>query len=146
MRNRGGRGVQMDSPPENATFQKTGLVRVKTTTLRPSLFDYSDAHILVKGTITIIWQGAHDEAIAENRNDKEVIFKNCAPFTSCISEINNIQTDYAKKFDIVMLIYNLREYSDNFAKASESLWKYCKDNPDDNDITNSKSFKSKSNF
>ena len=60
---------------------------------------------------------------------KKVIFKNCAPFTNCISEINNTQIDNAKDVDIVMPMYNLIEYSDNYAKTTGSLWQYCKDIP-----------------
>ena len=56
-----------------------------------------------------------------------MIFKNCAPFTNCISEINNTQLDNAKDFDIIMPMYNLIEYSDNYAKTSGSLWQYCLD-------------------
>ena len=51
----------------------------------------------------------------------KVIFKNCAPFTNCISEINNTQTDNAKDIDSVMPMYNLIEYSDNYAKTTGSL-------------------------
>ena len=69
-------------------------------------------------------------------------FKNCAPFTNCVSEINNTQVDNAKDIDIVMPMYNLIEFSDNFAKTSGSLWQYFKDESDDN-IANSESFKSK---
>ena len=67
---------------------------------------------------------------------KKVIFKNCAPFTNCINEINNTQIDNAKDIDIVMPMYNLTEYSDNYAKTSGSLWQYCKDIParDDNNL------------
>ena len=57
------------------------------------------------------------------------MFKNCAPFTNCISEINNTQIDKAKDIDIVMPMYNLSEYSDNYAKTTGSLWQYCKDIP-----------------
>ena len=66
---------------------------------------------------------------ALNNTNKKVIFKNCAPFTNCISEINNTQIDNAKDIDIVMPMYNLIEYSDNYAKTTGSLWKYCKDIP-----------------
>ena len=60
---------------------------------------------------------------------KKVIFKNCAPFTDCISKINNTQVDNAKDIDIVMPMYNLIEYSDNYSKTSGSLWQYCKEIP-----------------
>ena len=62
--------------------------------LRSSLCDYSDAYILVKGTITIT--PVPPPAVNPNNNDKEVVFKNCAPFNDCTSEINNAQIDNAK--------------------------------------------------
>ena len=111
--------------------------------LKSSLCDYSDAYILVKGKITINGRGADAAAIQADERDKGVSFKNCAPFINCISEINNTQIDNAKDIDIVMPMYNLIEYSDNYAKTSGSLWQYFRDEPDDNDIEDSESFKSK---
>ena len=110
--------------------------------LKSSLCDYSDAYILVKGTISIT--GAGDDAAARqaDKKDKGMIFKNCAPFTNCISEINNTQVDNAKDIDIVMSMYNLIEYSDNYANTSGSLWQYYRDEPNDN-LANSESFKFK---
>ena len=92
--------------------------------LKSSLCDYSDAYTLVKGKITIT--GAGDDAAARqaDERDKGVAFKNYAPFTSCISEINNTQIDNCKDIDIVMPLYNLIEYSDNYAKTYGSLWQY----------------------
>ena len=58
---------------------------------------------------------------------KKILFKNCAPFTDFISEINNTQIDNAKYIDIVMPIYNWIEYSKNYSKTTGSLWQYCKD-------------------
>ena len=95
--------------------------------LKSSLCDYSDAYILVKGTIAVNDTSA--EGAAANNANKKVIFKNCAPLTNCISEINNTQVDNAKDIDIVMPMYNLIEYSDNYSKTSGSLWQYCKDIP-----------------
>ena len=60
---------------------------------------------------------------------KNVIFKNCALFTDCISKINNTRVDNAKDIDIVMPMYNLIEYSNNYSKTCGSLWQYCKDIP-----------------
>ena len=111
------------------TYHVNSQIKFKTTMLKYSLCDYSDAYILVKGTITI--NGAAG-----------VTFKNCAPFTNCISEINNTQVDNAKDIDIVMPTYNLTEYSDNHAKTTGSLWQYFRDEPDEN-IEDSESFKSK---
>ena len=79
---------------------------------------------MVKGTITIAGAGDGAAARQADERDKGVIFKNCAPFTNCISEINNTQVDNAKDIDIVMPMYNLIEYSDNYAKTSGSLWQY----------------------
>ena len=87
--------------------------------LRSSLYDYSAAYILVKGNITVSNIAAG--GAAANNTDKKVIFKNYAPFTNCISKINNIQIDNAQYIDIVMRMYNLIEYSDNYSKASRSL-------------------------
>ena len=117
-------------------------IRFKTTMLRSNLCDYADLYILVKGTITIT--GAGDDAAARRADErnKRVTFKNCAPFTKCISIINNTDIDNAHDIDIVMPMYNLIEYSDNYSKTSGSLWQYYKDNPNDN-LTDSESFKSK---
>ena len=92
--------------------------------LRSSLCDYSDAYVHVKGTITINNTAAADDDA--NNTNKKVIFKNCAPFTICISEINNTQVDNANHTDIVMPMYNLIEYNDSYSKTSGSLWQYCK--------------------
>ena len=120
-------------------------IKFKTTMLRSNLCDYADAYILVKGTITITGAGNDDAAKQLDERNKGVIFKNCAPFTKCISRINNTDIDNAQDIDIVMPMYNLIEYSDNYSKTSESLWQYYKDDPNDN-ITQSESFKSKMNI
>ena len=92
--------------------------------LKSGLCDYSNAHILAKEKTTIA--GAGDDAAARqaDERDKGVAFKKCAPFTNCISEINNTQIDNCKDIDIVMPLYNLLEYSDNYAKTSGTLWQY----------------------
>ena len=95
--------------------------------LKSSLCDYSDAYVLVKGTIAVNNTAAAD-ANANNTN-KKVVFKHCALFTNGISEINNTQIDNAKDLDIVMSMYNLKEYSDNYSKTSGSFSQYCKDIP-----------------
>ena len=95
--------------------------------LKSSLCDYGDAYILVKGKIAITGAGADATARPVDERDKGVAFKNCASFTNCISEINNTQVDNAKDIDVIMPMYNLIEYSDNFAKTSGSLWQYFRD-------------------
>ena len=88
------------------TYNVNSQVKFKTTMLKSSLCDYSDAYILVKGTITITGAGADAAARQADERDKGVAFKNCTPFTNCISEINNTQVDNAKDIDIVMPMYN----------------------------------------
>ena len=104
--------------------------------LKSSLCDYSDAYILVKGTISVT--NTAGACAGANKINRKVIFKNCAPFTICISEINNTQIDNAKDIDVVMSMYNLIEHSDNYAKTTGRLWQYSKDIPaqnDNNEIT-----------
>ena len=84
-------------------------IRFKTEMLRSTLCDYADAYILIKGNISV-----NNNAAGANNTNKKVIFKNCASFTNCISKINNTQIDNAEYIDIVMPMYNLIEYSDNY--------------------------------
>ena len=88
--------------------------------LRSRLCDYSDASILVKGNISVNNTAA--AGAAANNIGKKAIFKNSAPFTNCISKINNTQIDNAQYIDIVMQMHNLIEYSDNYSKTSGPLW------------------------
>ena len=110
--------------------------------LRSNICDYTDAYILVKGTITITVAG--DDATAKRLDvrNKGAMFKICAPFTKCISRTSNTETDNAKDINIAMPMYNLIEYSDNYSKTSRSLWQYYEDDPNDN-ITQSETLKSK---
>ena len=91
-------------------------IRFETTMLRSNLCDYADSYILVKGTVTIT--GAGDDAAARRADErnKEITFKNCVPFTKCISRINNTDIDNAHDIDIVMPMYNLIKYSDNYSE------------------------------
>ena len=77
-------------------------IKFKPTMLKSSLCDYSDAYILAKGTITINGRGADAAARQADEREKYVAFKNWAPFTNCISEINNTQVDNTKNINIVM--------------------------------------------
>ena len=100
-------------------YNVNSQIKFKTTMLKSSLCDYSDAYILAKGTISAnntIAAGA-----AANNTNRKVIFKNCAPFTNCISEINNTKVDNDKDIGIVMPIYNLIKYSDNYAKTTRKF-------------------------
>ena len=109
------------------TYNNNSQIRFKTSMLRSSLCDYNDAYIPVRGTITVVNTAAAGQA-ADNA-DKKVIFKNCASFTCCISRINNTQIDDAQYTDVVMPMYNLIEYSDNYSRTSGILWQYCRNVP-----------------
>ena len=74
--------------------------------LKSNLCDYSDAYTLVKGTISVAnTAGAREAAMTI----KKIVYKNCAPFTDCISEINNTQIDDAKGILVEMPIFNVIE-------------------------------------
>ena len=71
-------------------------------------------------------------------SNEKVIFKNCLSFSNCISKVNNTLVDDADDIDVVMLMYNLIEYRDNYLRTSEILWLYCREKPalgDTNSIT-----------
>ena len=100
-----------------AAYSPNKQIRFKTAMLRSSLCDYSDAYILVKGNISVNNTAGADDAA--NNTNKKVIFKNCSPFTNCISKKNNTQIDNAEYIDIVVPMYNLIEYGDNYSKHLE---------------------------
>ena len=81
-------------------YNVNSQIKFKTTMLKSSLCDYSDAYILVKGTISVNNTAA--AGAGANNTNKKVIFENYTPFTNCISKINNTQIDSAKDIDIVM--------------------------------------------
>ena len=134
---------QVEINDESRVGYTTGSdIKFKTMSLRSSLCYYADAYILFKGTITIT--GAEDNVAARqaDQRNKGVIFKNSVPFTKSISKVNDTEIDNARDIDIVMEMYNLIEYCDNYSKTSGSLWQYYKDGPSDN-LADSESFKSK---
>ena len=104
-------------------YSSDKLIRFKAAMLRSSLCDYSDAYILVKGNISVNNTGT---AETPTNRKKKVIFKNCVLFTTCISKINNTQIHNAEYTDVVMPMYNLIEYSNNYSRTSGSLGQYCK--------------------
>ena len=89
-------------------------IRIKTSMLRSDLFDFSDAYIVVTGTITVT---NPDNA----KRNKAAAFKNNAPFINCISKINGVKTDNAEDLGVVMQMYNLLECCKNYRKAAGSL-------------------------
>ena len=113
----------------------TSVIRIKfkISLIRLNLYDYSDAYISVKETITIVNTGT---ATASNKRNKKVIFKNCASFINCIGEIKTTQVDDAHDIDVVRLMYNLIQYSNRFSKILGSSWKQYRDEPALNDNGN----------
>ena len=112
-------------------------IRIKTSVLRSDLCDFSDTYIDVKGTTTL--EGDNDA----NKQNKSLAFKNNAPFINCISKINGVQIDNAEDLDVVMLMYNLLEYSKNYKKTTGSLLNFYRDKPSNPLFLNSESFKYK---
>ena len=120
-------------------------IKFLTSSLESSLCDYSDAYILVTGNITA----------TPNNAATQVVFKNCAPFEKCRTEINETFVDDAQHINIAMPMYNLIEYSDNYSDSSGGLWQFKRDEIggdnnltiDDNHLQNNSSlFKYKSSF
>ena len=127
-------GLNKDTGANNAD-----TIKYDTRVLKPNLCDYADAYILVDGTIRA--------ANAVNANTR-LALKNCAPFTKCNLEINDEHVDTAENLDIVMPMYNLIEYSDNYQDSSATLYQYKRDEPpadiaNNLTINNSSSFKYK---
>ena len=110
-----------------------------TKSIESSLCDYSDAYIFVTGNI----------AATPNNAAAQVVFKNCAPFEKCRTEINETFVDDADFINITMPMYNLIEYSDNYSDISGSLWNFKKDEIEgrvDLTVNNAPSFKYKANL
>ena len=105
--------------------------------LRSDLCDFSDAYIVVEGTI-IVNGGAN-----VTRRNKSIAFKNIAPFINCISKINGVQIDNVEDLDVVMPMHNLLKYSKNYKKTTDSLWNYYRDEPSNPLSPDSESFKHK---
>ena len=126
----------IDSQTTKGKYKQGDTIKFEIETIKSSLCDYSDAFILVTGNITV----------AAN-NDTDVAFKNCAPFSTCTTKINDIFVDEANHIYIAMPMYNLIEYSDNYSDTSGSLWQFKRDEVPagnaDLTIDNSQSFKYK---
>ena len=124
-------------------YNKNKSIRFKTPMLRSNLCDYSDAYILVKGTITVTAPGANNNAnnIRDKRN-RPLILKNNAPFVSCRTRINGKLIEDADDLDIVMPMYNLLKCSKNYRKTIGLLYNYYRDelsdDADDNNFDNIK--------
>ena len=112
-----GRG---DENENDSTF------KFETKAIKPNVCDYSDAYILVTGDIKVA-------AVAADTN---IAFKNCAPFTSCATHINDEHVETTENLDIIIPMYNLIEYSDNYSDSSGSLWQFKRDESPMNDAGN----------
>ena len=127
-------GVNKDTGSDNPD-----TIKYDTRVLKPNLCDYAEAYIFVNGTIRA----------AAADGDTRLALKNCAPFIKCNLEINDEHVDTAENLDIVMPMYNLIEYSDNYQDSSAALYQYKRDEPPEanaiNDLTTntSSSFKYK---
>ena len=111
-------GVDKDTGANNPD-----TIKYDTRVLKPNLCDYAEAYILVDGTIR-----------ATNAvNNIRLALKNCPPFTKCNLEINDEHVDIAENLDIVMPMYNLIEYSDNYQDSSATLYQYKRDEPPEDD-------------
>ena len=131
----------MINDKNNTNKKNTGAndpdtIKYDTRVLKPNLCDYAEAYILVDGTIR--------EANNVNKNTR-LALKNCAPFTKCNLEINDEHDDTAENLDIVMRMYNLIEYSDNYQDSSATLYQYKRDEPRD-DLANNLATNTLSSF
>ena len=96
-------------------------IRIKISMLRSGLCGFNDAYIIVKGDITL--EG--DNGV--NKRNKNLAFKNNAPFINCTSKINGVKIDNAEELDVVIPLYNLLEYSKSYSKTTGRLWNYYRD-------------------
>ena len=118
--------VYDQSGDTNDRYKPNKPIRFKTSMLRSDSRDFSDAYIVVKGDITLTKTANRDFIDVRNRF---LVLKNNAPFTNCISKINNVLIDNAEDLDIEIPKYNLLEYSKNYSKLTGNLWNYYKDEP-----------------
>ena len=92
-----------------SNYSHKNSVKLLTSSLESNLCD-SDACILVTGNVTA----------TPNNAATQVVFKHCAPFEDCRTEINDTFVDYANFMNITMSMYNLIEYRDNYSDTSGS--------------------------
>ena len=96
-------------------YKPNKQISFKTSMLRSDLCYFSDAYIVVKGDITLT--KTHRKGIIDIRN-RFLATKNKAPFTNCISKINNVLTDNVKDLDTVIPMYNFLEYTKKYRKTT----------------------------
>lgn len=93
------------------TYNTNNQTELKSTMLKSSVTVMYTSHIPLKRTIAVFRQEGDTKARAADTNKNGEMFKNCAVFTACVSELNNEQTDNAKDLHVVMSICHLIEYS-----------------------------------
>ena len=129
----------IDSQTAKGKYNQNNSIKFETETFKLSFCDYSDSFILLTRDITV----------AKN-NDTEFASKNCALFSTCKTEMNDVFNDEANHIDIAMTMYNLTECSDNYADTPGSLWQFERDEvPADNTdlaVNNFESFKYKADL
>ena len=91
--------------------ENDGTIKFNAEIVKPNLSDYSDAYILVTGNI----------AVVNRDNNTKVCFKNCAPFTRCVTYLNDEHVEAVENLDLIINLCNLIEYSDNYQESSGSL-------------------------
>ena len=106
--------------------ENDATIKYDTKVIKPNLCNYSDAYILVTGDIKVTGVAA----------DTNVAFKNCTPFTRCATHINDEHVETSENLDIIMNLYNLIEYSDNYSDSSGSLYQFKRDESPMNDPGN----------
>ena len=140
--------------PLNNNFNSNKPTWFKTSILRNSICDYADSYIIVTANFKLISNfntGNANEILQGKRlrvRNKNISFKNIAPFLKCIDKINGVEIDNAEDLDIVMNMYNLIEYSNNLTKTYESLFNFSREEKNDQALSsvNSKSFKFKTSI
>ena len=99
-------------------YKPSKQIRFKKPMLRSDLCHFSDAYSAAKGTITLTKTIERDFIDMRNRS---LAFKNNAPFTNCISKINNVLIENAEDLDVVLPMCDLLEYSKNYRKTTGGL-------------------------
>ena len=113
----------------NGNYSEDEEIKFLTRSIESSLCDYSDAYILVTGNITVTRTIAGDPVQRKQvlTEATQVIFKNCAPFKKCSTEIDGTLVDVADFINITMPMYNLIEHSGNYSDTSGSSWDFKRD-------------------
>ena len=103
-------------------------IKFETKVIKLNLCDYSDAYILVTGNIL-------NKPADVNNAINRVGFKHCVPFRTCDVVINDEHLKKTEDLDIVIPMYNLLEYSDNYSESTGSLYQFTRNNNIANDNT-----------